>query len=76
MPIGFAHCYCTLSDDAEVYFKLGCGYSPTHARGFAWDDPDLDIRWPIAKEEAIVRPRDLDRPRFRDLTELFPCPAE
>lgn len=76
MPVGFAHCYCTLEDDTEVIFKLGCGYAPDYAVGLAWNDPDLGIDWPIAEAEAIVLERDLDRPRFRDLTGFFPYPAE
>jgi dTDP-4-dehydrorhamnose 3,5-epimerase len=72
VPEGFAHCYCTLTDDVEVVFKLGCEYAPRYARGLRWDDPDLGIEWTVAKEDAIVLDRDLDRPRFRDLTELFP----
>ena len=72
VPGGFAHCYCTLTDDCEVIFKLGTDYAPDHARGLRWNDPDLGIAWPVREEEAIVLERDLDRPRFRDLTELFP----
>jgi dTDP-4-dehydrorhamnose 3,5-epimerase len=72
VPAGFAHCYCTLTDDAEVVFKNGAPFAPDHARGLAWNDPDLAIEWPIDPGEAIVLPRDLDRPRFRDVTDLFP----
>jgi dTDP-4-dehydrorhamnose 3,5-epimerase len=55
-----------------VIFKLGTDYAPDHARGLRWNDPDLGITWPVREEEAIVLARDLDRPRFRDLTEHFP----
>jgi len=64
VPVGFAHCYATLDDDCEVIFKLGCAYAPDHADGLAWNDPDLAIDWPFPSEQAIVLPRDLDRPRF------------
>ncbi len=74
VPIGFAHCYCTLEDDTEVIFKLGSLFAPGHTAGLAWNDPDLDITWPITAAEAIVLGRDLKRPRFRDLTEFFPYP--
>jgi dTDP-4-dehydrorhamnose 3,5-epimerase len=74
VPAGFAHCYCTLTDDVEVIFKLGCGYAPKYARGLRWNDPDLGIAWPVQEEDAIVLERDLHRPCFRDLTEFFPYP--
>ncbi len=76
VPVGFAHCYVTLEDDTEVIFKLGCQFAPSHAAGLAWNDPDLGIEWPITPDEAIVLERDLDRPRFSELAEFFPYPAE
>jgi dTDP-4-dehydrorhamnose 3,5-epimerase len=76
VPVGFAHCYCTLEDDSEVIFKLGAAYAPAHAAGLAWNDPDLGIEWPVAEAEAIVLERDLRRPRLSELTEFFPYPAE
>jgi len=72
VPAGFAHCYCTLTEDCEVIFKLGAEYAPRYARGLRWNDPDLGVAWPLGESDAIVLDRDLDRPRFRDLTELFP----
>lgn len=76
VPVGFAHCYCTLEDDTEGIFKLGCEYATNHAVGLAWNDPDLGVEWPVLEDEAIVLPRDLDRPRFSELTRFFPYPAE
>ncbi len=75
VPVGFAHCYWTLTDDVEVIFKLDCEYAPRHARGLRWNDPDLGIEWPVSERDAIVLERDLTRPRFRDLTEFFPLSA-
>ena len=75
VPVGFAHGYVTLEDDTEVIFKLGSQFAPAYAVGLAWNDPDLGIAWPITEAEAIVLARDLDRPRFRDLTDFFPYPA-
>jgi dTDP-4-dehydrorhamnose 3,5-epimerase len=72
VPEGFAHCYCTLTDDVEVIFRLGREYAPRYARGLKWNDPDLGIDWPVSEAEAIVLPRDLDRPHFHELTEFFP----
>lgn len=74
VPTGFAHCYVTLEDDTEVVFKLGCGFAPAAARGLAWNDPDLAVLWPVKQESVIVLERDMNRPRFCDLTDadLFP----
>ena len=75
VPVGFAHCYCTLTDNVEVIFKLGCEFAPMHARGLAWNDPDLGIDWPIEESQAIVLERDLNRPNFKNLMEFFPFPS-
>ena len=48
VPIGFAHAFCVLSDEAEVLYKTSAVYSATHEQGIAWDDPDIGIAWPIA----------------------------
>lgn len=72
VPEGFAHCYCTLEDHTEVIFKLGSPFAPSFARGLAWNDPDLQIPWPLSEDAAIVLERDLQRPRFSTLTEWFP----
>jgi len=76
VPTGFAHCYATIEPNTEVIFKLGSLFAPSHAHGFAWNDPDLGIEWPFDDNNAIVLERDLDRPRFSELTELFSYPAE
>ncbi len=72
VPEGYAHCYCTLDDDTDVIFKLGSYYAPSHARGLVWNDPELNVDWPITETEAIVLERDRRYPGFSKLTELFP----
>ncbi len=74
VPEGFAHCYCTLENDTEVLFKLGCAYALEHARGLAWNDPSLNIKWPIKDDQAIVLKQDLDRPLFKDMSVFIPYP--
>jgi len=76
VPSGFAHCYATLEPDTEVIFKLGSLFAPSHARGLAWNDPDLGIQWPFDEKDGIVLQRDLDRPKFSTVSELFPFPAD
>ena len=34
-PVGFAHDFCTLTDDVEVFHKVSAFYSPVHDRGLA-----------------------------------------
>lgn len=47
VPEQFAHGYQTLTDDTEVMYQVSASYSPDHERGLRYDDPGLDIHWPL-----------------------------
>ena len=72
IPPGFAHGYCTLVDDTEVAYKVTAFHAPALERGIAWDDPDLAIPWPVAREDAIVSVRDRALPRWAALVAGIP----
>jgi dTDP-4-dehydrorhamnose 3,5-epimerase len=47
VPVGFAHGFQTLRDDAEVFYQITERYDPTSGGGVRWDDPAFGIDWPI-----------------------------
>lgn len=47
VPPGFAHGFLVLSDTAEFLYKTTDYYAPEHERCIAWNDPDLNIDWPL-----------------------------
>jgi dTDP-4-dehydrorhamnose 3,5-epimerase len=47
VPEGFAHGFLTLSDSAEVLYKTTDYYAPEHERCLRWDEPTLNIPWPL-----------------------------
>ncbi len=49
IPEGFAHGFCVLSEEADVLYKVSNEYSSEHEEGIIWNDPKLDIHWPIKK---------------------------
>jgi len=56
IPKGFAHGFLTLSKTAEIIYKVsGSEYSPSHDAGIRWDDPFINISWPLA-EYGIDKP--------------------
>jgi len=48
VPPGFAHGFYTLSDWAEVLYKVTDAFAPQHDRTLIWDDPDVGIEWPLS----------------------------
>jgi len=69
VPEGFAHGFCVLSKEAYVYYKVSNEYSPEHERGIIWNDPKLNIDWPISK--PIVSGDDNKLPLFENLDNDF-----
>ena len=63
VPKGFAHGLQTLEDNSEVFYQISDFYEPSHARGFRWNDPAFEIRWPL--EETIMHERDKTYADFR-----------
>ena len=47
VPPGLAHGILTTSESADFLYKCTDFYSPEHERTLAWDDPALNIRWPL-----------------------------
>jgi dTDP-4-dehydrorhamnose 3,5-epimerase len=47
VPQGFAHGFLVLSDHAEFLYKTTDYYAPQHERCIRWNDPTLNIHWPI-----------------------------
>ena len=71
VPVGFAHGFCTLEPDTEVFYKVTAEYSPAHDAGMAFDDPAIGVEWPISPEEAILSPKDRVLPSFDQLGPVF-----
>jgi dTDP-4-dehydrorhamnose 3,5-epimerase len=71
VPAGFAHGFCTLERDTEVAYKASDLYAPALDGGVLWNDPDLDIAWPVATHEAVLSDKDRALPALHDLHTVF-----
>ncbi len=47
IPEGFAHGFLVLSDWAEFLYKTNNYYTPQSEGALHWNDPDIDIPWPL-----------------------------
>lgn len=71
VPAGFAHGFCSLADNTEVFYKVDAPYSSVHDRGLYWADPALGIRWPVAQSAAILSEKDKALPELSKLPAYF-----
>jgi len=69
VPEGFAHGFCVTSDEADVLYKVNTEYSHEHERGILWNDPSLDIKWPMDK--PIITQKDLQLPTLKNADNNF-----
>jgi dTDP-4-dehydrorhamnose 3,5-epimerase len=60
IPEGFAHGFCVLSEEADVFYKVNNEYSPENERGIIWNDSQINIMWPIS--EPILHKKDSELP--------------
>jgi dTDP-4-dehydrorhamnose 3,5-epimerase len=65
IPEGFAHGFCVLSDGALFSYKCSDIYVPESEGGICWNDPDINIEWPV--ENPILSDRDQTYPRLKDM---------
>lgn len=66
IPKGLANSMCVLGNkDANYIYLVDTYYDGRDTRAIAWDDPDLNINWPI--KDPIISQRDRNNPRLRDL---------
>jgi dTDP-4-dehydrorhamnose 3,5-epimerase len=57
VPEMFAHGYQALTDGAEVVYQVGEFYTPGYERGLRYNDPMLEISWPMNVTEISDKDR-------------------
>jgi len=70
VPVGFAHGFLTLSDEAEVLYKASGFWNRDCERAIRWDDPDLAIAWPLSEldgEGPLLADKDAAAPALAAL---------
>ena len=58
VPGGFAHGFYVLSDSAEIAYKCTQYYDAEDDRSLLWNDPDLEIDWPLLDDQTRLSDKD------------------
>lgn len=69
IPKGFAHGFSTLSEEAEVLYKVDEFYSREDERGIVYSDSTIAIDWKVAS--PVVSSKDKALPKFDEEEEYF-----
>ena len=63
IPEGFAHGCLTLSEKSVFYYLCSQPYFPQYDSGIIWNDPDIDVDWPVhLVEDVILSEKDSNLP--------------
>lgn len=71
IPKGFAHGFLTLSEYAEVMYKVSGKYSPVDERGVFWNDSQIGVDWSnyLKDSEPILSEKDENQPKLEEISE-------
>lgn len=71
VPEGFAHGFYVMSDEAEFVYKCTDIYNPSAEVSVRWDDPSLNIRWPLYMGESpSLSDKDIQGCSFKNAPKL------
>lgn len=70
IPPGFAHGFIVLSERADFLYKTTAYYAPEYERCIQWDDTEINITWPIAKDLIQLSAKDAEAQLFNS-AEVF-----
>lgn len=69
IPRGFAHGFCTLTENVVVQYKIDNFYSRESEGGLCWNDPEIAIDWQA--ENPILSTKDAKLPFYKDFVSPF-----
>jgi dTDP-4-dehydrorhamnose 3,5-epimerase len=70
VPQGCAHGFQTLEDDTTLLYMISSPYQESAARGIRWNDPALELAWPI-QDNVFLSERDEALPLLSELDTFF-----
>ena len=69
IPKGFAHGFCSLTDNVVLHYKCSNYRNKESETGILWNDKQLNIKWPIKK--PIVSMKDKKNLKFEEFKRII-----
>jgi dTDP-4-dehydrorhamnose 3,5-epimerase len=69
IPRGFAHGFCTMTNESEILYKVDNFYNKEAERGLLWNDEELKIVWPA--QNPILSEKDKHNMAFKDFKNII-----
>lgn len=69
IPKGFAHGFCSLTDDVVLHYKCSNYRHKKSEIGILWNDKNIGIKWPI--KQPIISKKDKKNLSFEDFKRLL-----
>lgn len=72
IPPGFAHGFISLKENTHLFYKCTEYYHPEDDFGIIWNDPEINISWPLdGLESIIISEKDNKLPSFREVRDIL-----
>ena len=71
VPQGMAHGFVVLSEEAVFQYKCDDFYHPEAEGGIMWNDPSINVQWPISAADISLSERDKCHPLLKDFESPF-----
>ena len=65
IPKGFAHGYLTLSENADVNYKVDNYYNKNSEQGISFKDKYLNIKWGVDENKLVISDKDKELTDFK-----------
>ena len=66
IPKGFAHGFLALESNTSIVYKCDDYYNPNEERGIIWNDPQVNVKWPISNN-LIISNKDKSLPSLEEI---------
>lgn len=66
IPPGFAHGFFVISTEAIFIYKCTDYYAPEFEHSLIWNDPTINVPWPLSGHTPLLSPKDLNGLSFAE----------